>query len=519
MSRGRLLSGVMLAAIGALPASAAPRHHAAQPVVVEALTPPPVGADPFDPAAVLEVACEQCASSEVVGLLYREVLRVPFVVGEGVEADRRMVSVDIRGTPGQLADQATAYLAGLGYVDRVDRGVHQVSLPPPPAPPKPVVPPKPRMTYSVYHPHWRDPSELGRMLSPLFPEGRFSAGGGSGSSALPVSSSMTAQASQGASSMGGAGAAMPSTTSLPNAPSASAGEADSLVFYGTAPDQARLLEVLPQVDTAEAEVMVKATVFEVDVNTDDGSAFNLALNLLKSKLSVGLNSSATTSLGGLATSAATAAATGGSSLAGNFISFQNNSIDAVVTALADDQRFHVVTSPAVRARSGSSTQFIVGQQVPVIGQVAYAGVSAAPVQSVNYMNSGVVFNVRPVVHNDVIDIDVHQEISSFVNTTTGVNNTPTRQDREIEASLSVQDGTVICMGGLTQSNIGKTKSGLPGFLSFIGSNEKTTQRTDVLLVLQVVKLNNADGSPTPDEISSRRAVTAPLAIPYRGAVR
>ena len=515
-----MLSGVMVAAIGVSAASAAPRRHAVEPVVVQALTPPPVGADPFDPAAVLEVACEQCASSEVVGLLYREVLRVPFVVGEGVEADRRMVSVDIRGTPGQLADEATAYLAGLGYVDHVDRGVHQVSLPPPPAPPKPPPPPpKPRMVYSVYHPHWRDPSELGRMLSPLFPEGRFSAGGGSGSSSLPVSSSMTGQQSQGASLAGGSGSAMPSTTSLPNAPSGGAGGADSLVFYGTLPDQARLLEVLPQVDTAEAEVMVKATVFEVDVNTDEGSAFNLALNLLKSKLSVGLNSSATTSLGGLATSAATAAATGGSSLAGNFISFQNNSIDAVVTALADDQRFHVVTSPAVRARSGSSTQFIVGQQVPVIGQVAYAGVSAAPVQSVNYMNSGVVFNVRPVVHNDVIDIDVHQEISSFVNTTTGVNNTPTRQDREIEASLSVQDGTVICMGGLTQSNIGKTKSGLPGFLSFMGSNEKTDQRTDVLLVLQVVKLNNADGSPTPDELSSRRAVPRPPALPYQGVVR
>jgi len=138
---------------------------------------------------------------------------------------------------------------------------------------------------------------------------------------------------------------------------------------------------------------------------------------------------------------------------------------------------------------------------------------------VQYRSSGVILDVRPVVRGRVIDLDLHQEVSSFVQTTTGVNDTPTLQQRQVSTALSVGAGDVICLGGLTQVNDGKSKDGLPGFLSFIGSRQTTHTRTDLLLVLQVDRLDAADGSPTPDELRARVAYPAPPGVPAIGGPR
>ena len=440
----------------------------------------------------VEVACDKCASSEVVELLYRDVLGVPFVIGEGVEADRRIVSVHIKGTTSQVRAEARSYLSGLGYVDQTDTDVHNVSLPPPPEPPKPKAPPPPpRLFAVVYHPQWRDAVELASELAPLFPSGRFSAGGGGGGSpVLPPQASMGSANSAGGGGLG----ASPSGPTPPASPPAR-GASDVLVFYGSDADQVRLAQLLPQVDTASPQVVIRATVFEVDLATDDGSAFNLATALLRQKLTVGINAqpTASASAAGLASSAALGGIAG---LAGNEVSFGTSNLDLVISALSADSRFHLVTSPMALARSGGSTALSVGEQVPVLASVSYAGVAGNAVQSVDYKDSGVILDVQPVVRGQTIDLTLHQEISSFTATTTGVNNTPTLQDRSLDTQVDVADGEVIGMAGLTQSNRGKTRSGLPWPLSFLGSNERTTSRTDVLMVIQVSRVNRADGSPT-----------------------
>ena len=490
-----------------LPA-AAHRHHAAVAPVMAQMGPLP--SDAIDPRSPVEVACQQCPADEVVDLLYRDVLDWPFVASQAVEADRRMVSVDIKGPLYAVRLEAESYLAGLGFTDDDQGGVHQVGLPKPPAPAPPKPPVKPRLVSYAYSPSWRDPSDLAAELQPLFPDSRFSGGAGP-SSSESLASSPGFSGAQGSPYGGAGGAPGPSAPAIPSAPRSSAAS-DTLLFLGPEPDRSRLVAMLPDVDTPEAQVMIKASVFEVDLGSDDGSSFNLAAAVLRSKLQVAVNATPTASASpvGLATS-------GPASFSGNVISFGTSNLDAVIAALSSDSRFHLVTAPSALAKSGGDTSLSVGEDVPVLASVAYAGVAATAVQSVSYQDAGVILSVRPVVHRSVIDLDLHQEISSFVATTTGVNSTPTKQDRELDTSVAVGDGQVIAMAGLTQTSRGRTSSGLPWPFRFIGSDDVSSSRTDVLMVLQVVQVAGPEGVDELRTQAADRALPRPLGPPVEAA--
>ena len=51
----------------------------------------------------------------------------------------------------------------------------------------------------------------------------------------------------------------------------------------------------------------------------------------------------------------------------------------------------------------------------------------------------------------VVDLTVGQQLSNFVTTQTGVNNSPTLTKREVRTSLSVADGDIVIIGGLAEN--------------------------------------------------------------------
>ncbi|MFC0512551.1 MULTISPECIES: type II secretion system protein GspD [Asaia] len=384
------------------------------------------------------------------------------------------MSVHLFGSQSEVASQLRALLVAQGFVLRSSSGVASIDVRPPPSPSVEVKPP---LFPFVYRPRWRTPAYLASLLSSVFPDGRFSS-----------SRSSVSLPSQGVSS----GSGSYSSSSQSSAPSASQDAFDALVFLGTRADISRLGSLLPRVDTPAGEVLVKASVFEVHSDLNDNSTFQTVLAVLGSdfKLSADWSQSALT--------------------------LKNTAIESVVRSLSSDNRFRVVTAPSLRARSGQPASFNVGQQVPVIGSVSYAGngSSSTPVQSVEYKQSGVIFSVLPTVHDNSIDIGVFQEISSFINTTTGVNNTPTLQQRSLTSSLSLHDGDVVIMGGLSQSQVTRGHTAF-SFLPFVGGTANQNSRSDLLIVLQVVRLNQIDGSPTPQEVAVRARLPRPAPVPLR----
>jgi type II secretory pathway component GspD/PulD (secretin) len=179
---------------------------------------------------------------------------------------------------------------------------------------------------------------------------------------------------------------------------------------------------------------------------------------------------------------------GSASASGNFLQLKNTALDAIYSALSNDSRFKVVSSPSLRIRSGSSGKFAVGQDVPVLGAVSYPTGAGQAVQSVEYRSSGVIFNIQPTVRDSVIDLDIDQQLSNFVSTTTGVNNSPTLTKRALRTSISMQDGDVVVLGGLTENKDGDSRDGLAFLPRALHSRSKDAARSEILLVLQVQRL-------------------------------
>lgn len=420
-----------------------------------------------DPSVLLYA--QDIPASELVGLLYREIFRKPFVTAPSVQANRSLVSVHIDGTQSHAVGQARDYLAALGFVITPGKDVDRVELP---GPVKVEPPPIDSFPF-FYRPRWRSPAELVEMLKPLFPNARF--GGGRSSGATPAE--------------------------------ATAGALDRLVAHASKKDLSEIRELLPRLDTAVPDLAVKAAVFEVGTDVDDGSAFQLAVNLLQTGVSIG------TGAAYLANGGVPGAALADPDVVGTFVAFKSSSVEAVVSALSTDSRFNLVTAPSVRARSGAATSFSVGESVPVLGSVSYPeGGGSTPVQSIDYRDAGVLFTVRPVVQERVITLTLSQEISDFVKTTTGVNNTPTLTRRKLDTTLSLSDGDVVMLGGLTKTKDGDAREGFSFLPEFMKGRSKQSSRTDLLLILQVKKL---DGSPVAN-FDKTQGVPIPPRRPFEG---
>jgi len=92
------------------------------------------------------------------------------------------------------------------------------------------------------------------------------------------------------------------------------------------------------------------------------------------------------------------------------------------------------------------------------------------------------------VHENNIDLNVTQQMSNFVTTETGVNNSPTLIKREVKTALSMADGDVVVLGGLAENKEAGGSSGFSFLPSWTKSKNSNANKSDILLILQINKL-------------------------------
>jgi len=395
-----------------------------------------------DPAAF---SLSHIKIAEAVELMYAQVLKTPFVIQSDVLSDERIVS--FRFNTGTDARQEIGrFLTTIGLAVKVVNGVDVIGMQ------KDV---KPDKSIFVYRPKYRDVSYLVELTRGLFVDGEFTTTRAIHGAPQPVATDPSNGQQPRQPAMANSAAALVDNT------------ADAVVFNGTPADIKRLESVLSQLDVKLGEVMVRGQVFEVSTGAQQGSAFSLALSLLGGTVTAGLSKPATLD---------------------GFIRIKRTSVDAVFAALSDDSRFKTISAPSLRVRSGATGRFSVGQEVPVLGSVSYPGNGNAPVQSVEYRSSGVIFDLSPIVRDAVVDLTVQQQLSNFVVTQTGVNNSPTLTKREVRTSLSVGDGDVVIIGGLAEDRESAGSLGFSFLPDWMRSDTSQKSKSEILLVLQITKI-------------------------------
>lgn len=390
--------------------------------------------------------------SQAVAVVYSEILRQPYVIDPAVLKDDRAVSFRFDAAKGDIRTFWRDFLDSMGIEVRVRSDVDYVAV-------KKVVEHRedePERQPFIYRPKHRSVAYLVEMLSPLFQSGGFAL---NRSVRAPLRDKIN---------IGGAGPASPSSP-IPTGSAASLVDQDSdtLIFQGTDKEIAALGRLLPQVDVAAGEVVVKAVVYEVTTGESDGTAFSLAANLLGGKLGISIGS--------------------GSDLA-NAVTVRTASIEAAVSALSADSRFKAVSTPLVRVKSGQQAQLVVGQDVPTLGAVTVPQQGGQSVQSVEYRSSGVILGLLPTVRELGVEVRVDQQISDFARTETGVNNSPTLTKRSLTTTVTAEDGELIVLGGLVQNKQSRGHSGFSFLPRFMQTTSGSDTRTEILLLLRVSKV-------------------------------
>jgi general secretion pathway protein D len=98
--------------------------------------------------------------------------------------------------------------------------------------------------------------------------------------------------------------------------------------------------------------------------------------------------------------------------------------------------------------------------------------------------------VLPTVRSKDIQLKVKQELSSFIQTTNGVNNSPTLQKRQIESNLTLDDGEMVVIGSLNQSNDSEASKGLSILPKWMQANSTDSTQSELLLLLQVQRVKS-----------------------------
>ncbi|MBI0434394.1 type II secretion system secretin GspD [Roseomonas sp. KE0001] len=198
---------------------------------------------------------------------------------------------------------------------------------------------------------------------------------------------------------------------------------------------------------------------------------------------------------------------------------------AVLEALASVTEVRVISSPQVMVLSNQTARLRVGDSVPIVTQQATGGgvTDTRIVNSVSLRDTGVSLDVTPRVNSaGGVLLDVDQDVSDAVATTTSGIDSPTIQQRRLRTVVSVPSGETVALGGLIREADSSSRSGLPYLLDIpiirdlTGTRSRDRRRTELLVLLTPRVVQSAEElRRATEELRLRMLNMAPREPPLR----
>ncbi len=258
-------------------------------------------------------------------------------------------------------------------------------------------------------------------------------------------------------------------------------QGNRIIFFGTSQEFEEVSNLLDQLDTPVAEVMIEVTIAEITLTDDTSYGLDVVFDSdAVSGFRAQLNSQS--GFTGVVN-------TGQFSLSGS--------------ADASNNQINILSVPRVVTRSGQEASIQVGTDVPVITSQRASPVQGDGttdiLQSVEFRSTGILLSVEPLVYSgDRIDLTISQEVSSAQNNPNPAIASPVISNRSLTSQLSLQDGQTAVLGGLIDNQLTRGNSGVPFVkdLPLIGSAFRSetisSQRTMLLVLVTPYVLNTRD---------------------------
>jgi general secretion pathway protein D len=251
---------------------------------------------------------------------------------------------------------------------------------------------------------------------------------------------------------------------------------NSLVITASTAEFKRIKQVLARIDVAPPQIMIEATIAEVTLN--DQLKFGVQWFFSGGKSQTKFTDDI---LGAV-----------GPKFPGFSYFLNMPNVQVALNALGGVTDVNVVSSPTLMVLDNKKAQLQIGNEVPIATQSA-VGVLApgSPiVNSINFRSTGIILNITPrVSDNGRVLLDIEQEVSDVVATTSSTIDSPTIQQRRVKTTVAVNDGEGVFLAGLMQDRSTRDRQQVPlfGNIPVVGNlfKNKTDkiERTELLIAI------------------------------------
>ena len=312
--------------------------------------------------------------------------------------------------------------------------------------------------------------------------------------------------------------------------------ANAIVIAAPAEVQRQLAEVVRQLDTRREQVLVEAIVAEVSDQTANrlglqfligslgGSGVpiattsfsNAAPNLLRIAGAVGarqLNTTTTTTNAGGTTTAVNSTVSdalaqsalneiiGASGGFGGFATRigRDGVFAGIVNAVKSDTTSNLLQAPHIVTLDNQPARILVGQEIPITTGQALSQNFDNAFRTVQRENVGIELEVRPQVNSSgSVKLFLRQQVSSIAGPVSQNNSDLILNKREVETTMTVDDGQIAVIGGLLDDNERRTLEKVPllGDIPALGqlfrSRAKTRTKTNLIIFIRPTILRSAE---------------------------
>lgn len=314
--------------------------------------------------------------------------------------------------------------------------------------------------------------------------------------------------------------------------------ANAVIISAPAEVQRALGEVVRQLDSARAQILVEAIIVEIS----DSAARKLGVqyllgglpgsnlpfaatnfstaapNILTVAGAIGARelNTTTTTVNGTTTVTTTnnavsdqlaqAAVSSILSASGGFGGFatkigSNGLFGTIINAVQQDNRSNILSTPSITTLDNQVAKILVGQEIPVTTGEALADNFQNRFRTVQRQNVGIQLEVRPQVNESgEVKLFVRQEVSSIAGPVSSNSSELIVNKREFETTISVHDGEIAAIGGLLDDNERRTieklplLGDLPGIGALFRSKARAHNKTNLMVFIRPTILRSAQDS-------------------------
>nr|WP_246351800.1 type II secretion system secretin GspD [Sphingobium subterraneum] len=309
--------------------------------------------------------------------------------------------------------------------------------------------------------------------------------------------------------------------------------ANAIIVAANSDVQRMLGETIRQIDTRREQVLVEAIIVEIS----DAAARKLGVQFLLGSTNTGfaatnysnanpniltlagaiaatkLNQTTTTvngtttvtqdssQLGTTLQDAAVSSlltATGGFAGASTGIG-RNGIFAAIINAVRSDTDSNILSTPSVMTLDNQKASILVGQEVPVTTGEALSQNFDNKFRTVQRQNVGIQLEVKPQINTGgAIKLFLRQEVSSIAGPVSNNSSDLIINKREIETTVTVDDGEILALGGLLDDNERKTieriplLSDIPGLGELFKSRSRSHTKTNLMVFIRPTILRSKE---------------------------